>query len=147
MRRLFYHARRALAAIAAEQSCIGSKTRSLTRCGHIPYNRKRAYSIPPAGVPGVNGGCSMPNKKRVSSLRCPTCRKLVLRSDAEFPFCSERCRTIDLGKWASGAYVISTPINDPEAFDSQSGERSLNKPEGSDSDHLDGQYPDDSRKH
>ena len=50
-------------------------------------------------------------KKKIASLRCPTCRKIVLRSDAEFPFCSERCCTIDLGKWASGGYVISTPIN------------------------------------
>jgi len=50
-------------------------------------------------------------KKRVSSLRCPTCRKLVLRSAPEFPFCSERCRLIDLGKWASGGYVVSTPMN------------------------------------
>ena len=48
------------------------------------------------------------------SLRCPICRKIVLRTEAEFPFCSERCRIIDLGKWASGGYVISTPINDPE---------------------------------
>jgi endogenous inhibitor of DNA gyrase (YacG/DUF329 family) len=37
-----------------------------------------------------------------------------MRTDAEFPFCSERCRLIDLGKWASGGYVISTPITDPE---------------------------------
>ena len=53
-------------------------------------------------------------KKRDMSLRCPTCRKIVLKSEAEFPFCSERCRLIDLGKWASGGYVISTPVNDPE---------------------------------
>jgi uncharacterized protein len=58
-------------------------------------------------------------RKRVTSLRCPTCRKLVLRDDPEFPFCCERCRLIDLGKWASGGFVISTPINDPEAFESQ----------------------------
>ncbi len=51
---------------------------------------------------------------KTRSLRCPICRKIVLREEAEFPFCSERCRTIDLGKWASGAYVISTPVNDPE---------------------------------
>jgi hypothetical protein len=50
-------------------------------------------------------------KKRISCLRCPTCRTLVLKSDPEFPFCSERCRTIDLGKWASGGYVISSPID------------------------------------
>ncbi len=55
-------------------------------------------------------------RKRVRSLRCPTCRTIVLRSEPEFPFCSERCRLIDLGKWASGAYVISRPITDPEAI-------------------------------
>jgi endogenous inhibitor of DNA gyrase (YacG/DUF329 family) len=53
-------------------------------------------------------------RKQVLSLRCPSCRKLVLRDDQEFPFCSERCRLIDLGKWASGGYVISSPITDPE---------------------------------
>jgi endogenous inhibitor of DNA gyrase (YacG/DUF329 family) len=53
-------------------------------------------------------------KKKVVSLRCPSCRTLVLRDDPDFPFCSERCRLIDLGKWASGAYVISSPITDPE---------------------------------
>ena len=42
----------------------------------------------------------------------------MLASDAAFPFCSERCRAIDLGKWASGAYVISSPLNDPETDDS-----------------------------
>lgn len=41
-----------------------------------------------------------------------------MREDPEFPFCSERCRLIDLGKWASGGYVISTPITDPEALES-----------------------------
>ena len=54
-------------------------------------------------------------RTKTSSLRCPTCRKIVLFSEPEFPFCSERCRVIDLGKWASGGYVISTPVNDPES--------------------------------
>lgn len=53
-------------------------------------------------------------KKRIVSLRCPTCRKIVLRKDPEFPFCSDHCRAIDLGKWGSGAYVISAPLNNPE---------------------------------
>ena len=56
----------------------------------------------------------MPKKAR--SLRCPTCRKVVLRGEAEFPFCSKRCRLIDLGKWASGGYVISTPIQEADQF-------------------------------
>lgn len=58
----------------------------------------------------------MPRKK-TSSLRCPTCRTLVLRTTEHFPFCSDRCRLIDLGKWASGGYVISTPITDPEQLE------------------------------
>ncbi|HZE22752.1 MAG TPA: DNA gyrase inhibitor YacG [Blattabacteriaceae bacterium] len=56
-------------------------------------------------------------KKKLLSLRCPICRTLVLRTQEDFPFCSERCRTIDLGKWASGGYVISTKINDPELLE------------------------------
>ncbi len=55
------------------------------------------------------------SKKKV--LRCPTCEQLVTATDPEFPFCSERCRVIDLGKWASGAYRISSPVLDPELLD------------------------------
>ena len=42
---------------------------------------------------------------------------LVQTSDEDFPFCSDRCRKIDLGKWASGAYKISSPILDPEVLE------------------------------
>ncbi len=49
---------------------------------------------------------------RKLKLKCPICKKLVTSKDAEFPFCSDRCRLIDLGKWASGAYVISSPVQD-----------------------------------
>jgi uncharacterized protein len=47
-------------------------------------------------------------------VRCPICKKPVSTADPEFPFCSQRCRTIDLGKWASGQYVISSPVRDTE---------------------------------
>jgi uncharacterized protein len=53
-------------------------------------------------------------RKRPLKLRCPICKKEVKATDTEFPFCSERCRTIDLGKWASGAYVISSPVADAD---------------------------------
>ncbi|MGH9588434.1 MAG: DNA gyrase inhibitor YacG [Acidobacteriaceae bacterium] len=56
----------------------------------------------------------MPSKK---ALRCPTCRTLVTEKDEYFPFCSDRCRLIDLGKWASGEYRISSPILDPEVLE------------------------------
>jgi len=55
----------------------------------------------------------MPGKRTVK-LKCPICKKLVKSTDADFPFCSERCRTIDLGKWASGGYVVSSPVTDSE---------------------------------
>jgi endogenous inhibitor of DNA gyrase (YacG/DUF329 family) len=51
-------------------------------------------------------------RKRTLELRCPTCKKPVKSNDAEFPFCSNRCRLIDLSKWASGAYVIPSPLDD-----------------------------------
>jgi endogenous inhibitor of DNA gyrase (YacG/DUF329 family) len=50
--------------------------------------------------------------ERTLNLRCPICKKPVKSKGAEFPFCSDRCRQIDLGKWASGAYVISSPVTD-----------------------------------
>lgn len=53
-------------------------------------------------------------RKRAVKLRCPICKKDVKTTDPDFPFCSERCRTIDLGKWASGQYVISSPTGDSE---------------------------------
>ncbi len=55
----------------------------------------------------------MPRKPTLK-LRCPICKKAVKNGDAEFPFCSERCRTIDLGKWASGAYVIPSQAVEAE---------------------------------
>jgi len=57
------------------------------------------------------------------ALFCPTCRKVVLASNPEFPFCSDRCRILDLGKWASGGYVISSPIHDPDVLDELEGLR------------------------
>jgi endogenous inhibitor of DNA gyrase (YacG/DUF329 family) len=53
-------------------------------------------------------------RKRMLRLRCPICKKEVKSTDPEFPFCSRRCRTIDLGKWASGGYVVSSPVADAE---------------------------------
>jgi endogenous inhibitor of DNA gyrase (YacG/DUF329 family) len=42
--------------------------------------------------------------------RCPICSApyevASLDDLPSFPFCSERCRLIDLGRWADGKYVI-----------------------------------------
>jgi endogenous inhibitor of DNA gyrase (YacG/DUF329 family) len=44
--------------------------------------------------------------------RCPSCRAEVKARDDEnpaFPFCSSRCKAIDLGKWFIGAYRVPGP--------------------------------------
>jgi len=48
---------------------------------------------------------------------CPICRKKVQRDGEFMPFCSDRCREIDLGNWASEKYVISTPADPHELED------------------------------
>lgn len=42
-------------------------------------------------------------------IKCPNCQKETeYSSENKYrPFCSERCRIIDLGEWASGSYRIA----------------------------------------
>jgi uncharacterized protein len=51
-------------------------------------------------------------RKPLAKLRCPICKKPATTGTPDFPFCSDRCRTIDLGKWATGAYVIPATESD-----------------------------------
>lgn len=51
---------------------------------------------------------------------CPICGKP--QNAASKPFCSERCRDIDLNRWLSGSYAI--PVRDDEDEDGGSSERS-----------------------
>jgi len=50
-------------------------------------------------------------------VKCPTCGKMVEWSTENKwrPFCSERCRLIDLGEWASERHRI--PSETPKDFD------------------------------
>jgi endogenous inhibitor of DNA gyrase (YacG/DUF329 family) len=44
---------------------------------------------------------------KYKKIKCPVCKKETTWDDNTFrPFCSERCRLIDLGKWASEEYRI-----------------------------------------
>jgi endogenous inhibitor of DNA gyrase (YacG/DUF329 family) len=47
---------------------------------------------------------------------CPVCKNITTWQENPFrPFCSERCKLIDLGAWASGEYRIpGKPRNDEE---------------------------------
>ena len=42
--------------------------------------------------------------------KCPECGKESRRET--YPFCSQRCKDIDLNRWLSGAYAI--PVADDE---------------------------------
>jgi endogenous inhibitor of DNA gyrase (YacG/DUF329 family) len=44
--------------------------------------------------------------------KCPICGKPA--TAASQPFCSERCRDVDLNRWLSGSYVIPAASNDDE---------------------------------
>jgi len=53
----------------------------------------------------------MARRKKTS---CPICGKTALLSNEAFPFCSPRCKTIDLGNWSSEEYVVSRPIRETD---------------------------------
>ena len=49
---------------------------------------------------------------------CPTCKKRFEVATIDdlpgFPFCSERCKLIDLGRWIDGAFAIPADAETPE---------------------------------
>ena len=51
------------------------------------------------------------------SATLPHLPRLGIEQNEDFPFCSDRCRRIDLGKWASGDYKVSTPIQHPDLLE------------------------------
>lgn len=52
------------------------------------------------------------------SVVCPSCKKERAWEGNPFrPFCSERCRLIDLGKWASEEYRIAGDRKQPPEGD------------------------------
>ena len=53
---------------------------------------------------------------------CPICSKPIpaeiAAKSATFPFCSERCRQVDLLRWSKGEYQIVEPLA-PPAFEEE----------------------------
>ena len=56
---------------------------------------------------------------RKLKLKCPICKKPVTSQDADFPFCGERCRLIDLGRWLDGDYKVPALDDAPSADDDE----------------------------
>ncbi|MGV3491016.1 MAG: DNA gyrase inhibitor YacG [Devosia sp.] len=51
--------------------------------------------------------------KLKKTVPCPICGRPS--SQANHPFCSNRCQDIDLNRWLSGSYVIPASADDDEA--------------------------------
>jgi endogenous inhibitor of DNA gyrase (YacG/DUF329 family) len=66
--------------------------------------------------------------KKTRKIRCPVCKEEVpLQSKPPtFPFCSERCKAVDLNRWMSGEYGLDPQSGsldrvDPEEAEDVSG--------------------------
>jgi endogenous inhibitor of DNA gyrase (YacG/DUF329 family) len=62
----------------------------------------------------------MSDKAKHPPLLCPICKKPVDESvrgtpDSPYPFCSPRCKLIDLGRWLGGKYQI--PVVEEDGSD------------------------------
>lgn len=66
----------------------------------------------------------------MASPRCPTCKKDVALDGPAFPFCSGRCKLVDLGSWLEGRYVIpGTPMTDEGASEGSFFETDVDVPD------------------
>jgi uncharacterized protein len=82
---------------------------------------------PPNPVPPLAKGAAKPaatkpspakpslTKPSSSTKPCPICGKPA--TEASHPFCSERCRDVDLNRWLSNSYVIPAARDDDEGAD------------------------------
>ncbi|MBY0337848.1 MAG: DNA gyrase inhibitor YacG [Acetobacteraceae bacterium] len=57
---------------------------------------------------------------------CPICGKPVVKPTpgaprGAYPFCSDRCRQVDLGRWFDGRYAIPAEEAEPDEDDPRDG--------------------------
>lgn len=53
-------------------------------------------------------------------MRCPVCRKETsFEGNPYRPFCSERCKWLDLDNWLSERYQISSPVESRDKVNAQ----------------------------
>lgn len=63
---------------------------------------------------------------KVIEVTCPTCKKKFNYYSSDFrPFCSEKCRLIDLGQWLNESYAV--PANKLTALEAETLENLLNE--------------------
>ncbi|MBW2524129.1 MAG: DNA gyrase inhibitor YacG [Deltaproteobacteria bacterium] len=71
---------------------------------------------------GADAGPSPPQGESAGKGTCPTCGG-PRETTAHGPFCSDRCRLLDLHRWLEGDYRISTDPGDPSWQPSQDSRR------------------------
>lgn len=63
-----------------------------------------------------------------AAVKCPTCRREIDWANSPYrPFCSERCKLIDLGAWLSEQRSIPGEMAPSETGESDDGHRSTNE--------------------
>jgi tRNA threonylcarbamoyladenosine biosynthesis protein TsaE len=86
--------------------------RIVVALGHVgPDQRSVAITAPPElldALEAVDG-------HRLKT--CPGCGEPVEADGEHFPFCSQRCRLVDLGRWFQGTYRVSRPLWEPDEDD------------------------------
>jgi hypothetical protein len=82
----------------------------------VLHRARPARRRPSSSAPASPARATPPAKARPR--RCPACGKPAAWEDnPSRPFCSERCRLLDLSKWAEGSYAIpadSVPDKDED---------------------------------
>jgi endogenous inhibitor of DNA gyrase (YacG/DUF329 family) len=70
---------------------------------------------------------------KILSVICPRCKKTFNYYSSEFrPFCSEKCRLIDLGQWLNGSYTVPVQkltLEEAEALEKLINEKNENSDE------------------
>lgn len=74
---------------------------------HDSAHARRLFIVPPPGR-------DVSELLRAASPTCRICGADVAADGPSFPFCSPRCRTIDLGKWITGDYKITREIKEAD---------------------------------
>lgn len=63
--------------------------------------------------------------KKETSMKCIQCGKKLTKSEETkelWPFCSKRCKMIDLGKWLGEKYVLQEDASESEIIKHKNGD-------------------------
>lgn len=76
---------------------------------------------------------------KILNVTCPNCKKQFNYYSSDFrPFCTERCRLIDLGQWLNESYAVPAQkltLEEAEQLEQLINEKNENIGEGSDEDY------------